>query len=222
MQTYPICLVRLDLRRSVVIGGGNVAARKTASLLSAGAVVTAISPQFSLEFSEMSQAEALQMVQRPYQEGDLEGAFLVISATDVPEVNQAVYAEALQRGCLINVVDDPEHSNFIVPAVVQRGEVQVAVTTGGSSPALARRLRERLERWLRPAYGDLAALLAELRPELLRRFAPGQPRLQAALGLVDADLLEVLEQDGMEAARRRAAALLDTLSEGSQPDLEQE
>jgi precorrin-2 dehydrogenase / sirohydrochlorin ferrochelatase len=218
MQTYPICLVWLDRRRSVVIGGGAVAARKTAALLAAGAAVTAISPQFSPEFMQLAHPAALQLIQRPYQEGDLEGAFLVISATDVPEVNQAVYAEGLRRGCLINVVDDPQHSNFIVPAVVRRGEVQVAVTTGGSSPALARRLREHLERWLRPAYGDLAALLAELRPELLRRFAPGQARLQAALSLVDADLLDVIEHDGMEAARQRAAALLDTFSEGSQPD----
>ncbi len=218
MQTYPICLVGLNQRRSVVIGGGHVAVRKTSALLEAGAAVTVISPQFIPEFAGLSHHPALRLVQRPYQEGDLEGAFLVISATDMAVVNQAVYAEALRRGCLVNVVDDPQRSNFIVPAVVQRGEVQLAITTGGASPALARRLRERLEGWLRPAYGDLAAILAELRPELLRRFAPGPARLEAALHLVDAGLLDVIESDGVEAARQRAAALLDELAEGSQPD----
>lgn len=218
MQTYPICLVGLNRCRSVVIGGGHVAARKTAALLEAGAVVTAISPQFTPEFVHLGQNPALRLIQRPYQDGDLEDAFLVVSATDVAAVNQAVYAEAQRRGCLVNVVDDPQHSNFIVPAVVRRGEVQLAITTGGASPALARRLRERLEGWLRPAYGDLAALLAELRPELLRRFASGPGRLEAALHLVDANLLDVIESDGIEAARQRAVALLDELSEGSQPD----
>jgi siroheme synthase-like protein len=201
----------------VVIGGGNVAVRKAQALLDAGAPVTVISPEFSADFqSLLSSYQEIQMIQRSYQPGDLAGAFVVIAATDNPPVNQSVWQEALQCGCLINVVDDPEHSNFILPAVVQRDEVKIAVTTGGASPALARRLRERLESLFGQEYGDLARLLAELRPELQRRFAPGEPRLQAALRLVDSDLLQILEHDGMEAARAKAQEYL-TLPEEIRP-----
>lgn len=213
MKTYPLCLVGLENRRAMVIGGGKVAARKAGTLLEAGAPVTAISPEFCPEFQSLGESQpALEMIRRPYQAGDLAGVFIVVAATGDPLVNRAVWSEALQRGCLVNVVDDPEHSNFIVPAVVQRGEVKIAVTTGGASPALARRLRERLEGLIGPEYADLAHLLAELRPELQARFAPGEPRLQAALRLVDSDLPEILKFDGLQAARRRALQLL-TVSE---------
>ena len=209
MKTYPVCLVGLENQRAVVIGGGKVASRKAQSLQEAGAPVTAISPEFCVEFLALDGADvALEMIRRAYQAGDLAGAFVVVAATDDPLVNRAVWSEALQRGCLVNVVDDPEHSNFIVPAVVQRGEVKIAVTTGGSSPALARRLRERLEKVIGPEYGELARLLADLRPELQARFAPGEPRLKAALRLVDSDLPAILQRDGMQAARDRAEQLL--------------
>lgn len=214
MKTYPICLVGLENRRVVVIGGGKVAARKAEALLQVGAPVIAISPQFCAEFDRLAAEYAgLERLPRSYRAGDLAAAFLVIAATDDPLVNQAVWSEAIQRGCLVNVVDDPEHSNFIVPAVVQRGEVKVAVTTGGASPALARRLREKLEALIGPEYGDLASLLAELRPELQSRLAPGEPRLEAALRLVDSDLLEILKTAGMQAARARAQQILSVTVE---------
>lgn len=216
METYPICLVSLDKCKCVVIGGGGVAARKIQALLEAGAGITVISPVFDPEILRLSSEAPMTLLQRLYRDGDLRGAFLVISATDSPEVNRAIWQEACREGCLINVVDDPQHSNFIVPAVVRRGDVAVAITTGGASPALARRLRERLESWLRPAYGDLAVLLAELRPELMRRFLPGEPRLQAALRLVDSDLLDIIERDGLPAARQRACHIIDRIASGEQ------
>lgn len=210
MQTYSICLVGLGQRQAVVIGGGQIALRKAEALLDAGGSVLVISPEFNAEFDRLAQAQpGLACIQRPYQPGDLAGAWVVISATDDPQVNQAVYAEAVQRGCLVNVVDDPEHSNFILPALIRRGPVALAISTGGASPALARRLRERLEAWLSPAYGELAALLETLRPVLKQRYAPGEARLQAALRLVDSDLLEVIERCGPEEAQRRAQAMLE-------------
>ncbi len=219
METYPVCLVSLDRCRSIVIGGGEVATRKIKALLEAGAQVTVISPEFESDIFQISKDTALTMIQRPYQEGDLKGAFLVISATDSPEINRAVWEEASQLGCLVNVVDDPQHSNFIVPAVVRRGEVIVAISTGGASPALARRLRERLESWLQPAYGELAVLLAELRPELMRRFPPGEPRLQAALHLVDSGLLDIIQREGLPAARQHACHIIDRIASGEQDSL---
>ncbi len=208
MRTYPICLVQLDRRRSVVVGGGQVAARKVEALLAAGAAVTVISPALDPHLEELVQTACVEWLCRAYQDGDLEGAFLVISATDNPDVNQAVWQEAERRGCLVNVVDEPERCNFIVPAVVRRGEVLAALTTGGASPALAHRLRQRLEAWLTPGYADLAAILAELRPELKRRFSP-ELRLPAALYLIDSDLLDLTETWGPAAGLAHARVLLD-------------
>lgn len=166
--------------------------------------MTVIAPLVQAEILDWSASEKVNWVQRNYRSEDLAGAFMVISATDDPEVNQAVWQEAEQRGCLINVVDDPDHSNFIVPAVVRRGDLTLSVSTGGSSPALARRLRERLEAEFGPEYGALADILAELRPELLSRFEAGEPRLQAALDLVDSDLLQVIQEQGIDAGRSYA------------------
>jgi precorrin-2 dehydrogenase/sirohydrochlorin ferrochelatase len=105
-------------------------------------------------------------------------------------------------------VDDPHHSNFILPAVVQRGEMSIAISTGGSSPALAHRLRERIEALIGPEYGPLAELLGELRPELIASFPASDVRLQAVLQLVDSDLLSVIECQGRDAALVYARNLL--------------
>lgn len=190
----------MDSRQSVVVGGGQVATRKVEGLLSAGARIRLISPMLSPDLKRMVEAGEVDHLPRSYRNGDLENAYLVIAATNDPDVNRAVWEEARQRGCLINVVDDPQHSNFILPAVVQRGEMSVAITTGGNSPALARRLRERIEQLIVPEYGTLAELLGELRPELIAGFPEGEQRLQAALRLVDSDILSVIQNQGREAA----------------------
>ncbi len=214
MKTYTICLVGLEQYRSVVVGGGKIAARKAETLLEAGARVTAISPEFCAVFQDLVRLyPSLEMISRQYQEGDLADAFLVIAATNDAVINHSVWEEAVRRGCLINVVDDPQHSNFILPALARRGEITLAVSTGGASPALARRLREKLESSVGAEYGDLAAIMAELRPELKARFAPGAARLQAALRLVDSDLLEVIRSQGMEVARKYALELLAAQAE---------
>ena len=174
MKTYPICLIDLEQQRCVVIGGGKVAARKIAGLVDAGARVQVISPEIDPEIVEIAAAGQALINQRAYSPGDLQGAFLAIAATDDPAINHAVWEEARSSGTLINVVDDPQHSNFIVPALVRRGELTIAITTGGGSPALARRLREQFEELIGPEYGELAAILSELRPVLLGNYPPGE------------------------------------------------
>jgi precorrin-2 dehydrogenase/sirohydrochlorin ferrochelatase len=208
MHTYPVGLVGLDGRQTIVIGGGHIALRKAKGLLDAGARVILISPSVIPELEDLSHTQALSWEQRCYQNGDLEGAFIVIAATNNPQVNQEIWEEAQQEGCLINVVDDPAHCNFIIPAQVRHGDFSVAISTGGASPALARRLRERLERQFGPEYGDLTALLGELRPVLKAAFPPGEARLSAALRLVDSDLIELLDQSGYDQARRYALGML--------------
>ncbi len=204
MKTYTICLIGLQSQQAVVVGGGHVAARKIEGLLSAEAQVRVISPLLVPELQTLVETGAITLTQRSYQDGDLGGAYLVIAATDDASVNQAVWAEAKARGCLINVVDDPEHSTFILPAVLKRGEMSVAVSTGGSSPALARRLREKLEEIIGPEYETLTAVLAELRPELLAEYPHGDARRQAALRIIDSEILRIIQSKGKKAAKTYA------------------
>lgn len=177
-----------------------MAARKVESLLDAGAQVKVISPKLTPGLQQMADSGHVRFVARMYQDGDLENAYLAIAATDDPIVNHRVWLEAERRGCLVNVVDDPQQSNFILPAVVRRGDVSITVSTGGNSPALARRLRERIETWIGPEYGVLADLLGELRPELIADFSQGEERLQAALRVVDSDILTIIKNQGRDAA----------------------
>ena len=201
MKTYTICLIGLRAKKTVVIGGGTVAARKVEGLLAVDARVNVISPALIPELQKLVDSGIISFTQRAYQEGDLEGAFLVIAATDNLTVNHAVWTEATKRGCLVNVVDDPEHSTFILPAILHRGELSVAVSTGGGSPALARRLRERFASIIGAEYSTLTELLAELRPEIKSSYPPGKARLQAALRVVDSDVLHVIQTQGRDAAK---------------------
>ena len=125
----------------MVVGGGEVANRKARKLLQARAKVVVVSPEVKPELASM----AAEVRRRPYREGDLEGAFLVFAATDAREVNAVVAREARERGIPINVADKPSEGNFALPSVLRRGQLQVAVSTGGASPALARRIRQELE-----------------------------------------------------------------------------
>ncbi len=137
---YPIFL-DLDGRRCVVVGGGEVANRKARKLLQARAEVVVVSPEVKPELESV----AAEVYRRPYREGDLEGAFLVFAATGRRGVNAAVAREARGRGIPVNVADVPSEGDFALPSVLRRGQLQVAVSTGGASPTLARRIRYELE-----------------------------------------------------------------------------
>jgi siroheme synthase-like protein len=195
-----------------VVGGGHVAARKIKGLLAVDVPVRVISPVLISELQSMVDIGAITHTPRSYQDGDLEGAYLAIAATDDLAVNKAVWAEANRNGCLINVVDDPEHSNFILPAIVKRGDMSISISTGGSSPALARRLRERLEEIIEPEYGTLTEIMSEIRPELIAEFSPGQARLKAALRVIDSDILHIIQQQGRDAALNYAREKLHSQS----------
>jgi precorrin-2 dehydrogenase / sirohydrochlorin ferrochelatase len=137
---YPIFL-DLSGRRCVVVGGGEVANRKARKLLQARARVVVISPEIKPELESV----AVEVYRRPYREGDLEGAYLAFAATDSREVNAAVGREAKERGVPVNVADQPSEGDFALPSTLRRGRLQVAVSTGGASPTLARRIRDELE-----------------------------------------------------------------------------
>ncbi|AEH44062.1 siroheme synthase [Thermodesulfatator indicus DSM 15286] len=165
---YPIFL-KIEQKLCVVIGGGKVAARKIKTLLEAGAKVKVISPEVIREIEKLSEQGQVEWIKRPYRKGDLEDAFLVYAATDDPTVQKQVFAEAEEKNIFCNVVDKPALCSFIVPSIVKRGKLQIAISTSGASPALARRLREQFEETFGPEYAEYLELMARWREEILAR-----------------------------------------------------
>ena len=168
MSTYYPIFLNIQRRKCVVVGGGEVAERKARALAEQGASVTVISARVCDGLAQLAEQSAIQISLRDYQSGDLENALIAIAATDDPMVNMEVAREGRERGVLTNIVDDPEHSDFIVPSLLRRGDISIAISTGGKSPALARRIRTELEQSFAPEYASLALLLWEVRQELKR------------------------------------------------------
>ena len=161
-ELYPIYLDLTD-RTVLVVGGGVVAARKVTSLLERELPVTVIAPEISPELEKHTGNSTLVIHRRPYRSADLADHWLVIAATDDPELNRKVFADAAKARIFCNVVDQPQLCTFHVPAVVRQGLLQIAISTGGASPALAARIRRELEEQFGPAYGELLEGLLELR-----------------------------------------------------------
>jgi precorrin-2 dehydrogenase/sirohydrochlorin ferrochelatase len=159
---YPMFL-DLNDQSAIVIGAGKVAARKIRSLLVAGAVVTVISPVATAVIRKLSVAGKVRWVRRRYRRGDLRGARLVVAATDDMAVNERVSREARTRGLLVNCIAPPLAGNFIVPSVIRKGGITLAISTGGASPAFAKRLRLDLERFLAAGYPSLLKRMAASR-----------------------------------------------------------
>ena len=170
MQRYYPIFLNLVEKPVIVIGGGNVACEKIAGLRRAGARVTVVSPELAPELQDLKDTGELTHVPRAWQPSDLDADWAVVMvATDDGAVNREVTAASRARRIWVNAADDPENCDFILPAVVRKGKITVAASTAGTSPALARRLREELEAYLTDDMPALADLLAEVRMELRRR-----------------------------------------------------
>jgi precorrin-2 dehydrogenase / sirohydrochlorin ferrochelatase len=157
---YPI-VVRLSGRRVVVVGGGNIALRKVQGLAASGAAVTVVSPEFAEGFGDG--VGDVQLVRRPYRPADIEGAWLVVAATNDPVVQQQIYNDAERAGIFVNAVDDPDRCSFILPAVERRGPVIIAVSTQGRSPSLAGQLRDHIAARLPDGLAEMAESVSEQR-----------------------------------------------------------
>ena len=166
MSLFPIFL-KLTGRPCIVIGAGHLAESKIASLRAADADVTVIAPVVSSAIDEQAASGELTIHRRTYRHGDLTGAFLVVAATNDPAVNRAVFAEATAAGVLCNAVDDPPFCDFYFPSIVRRGDLQIAISTAGNSPALAQQLRKDLNEQLPLDLGDWLADLGNLRREVV-------------------------------------------------------
>jgi precorrin-2 dehydrogenase/sirohydrochlorin ferrochelatase len=156
-------------RKTLVVGGGNVAQDKVRGLLAAGAAITVVAPDLSPKLRLLADEGRIAHEAHEYHEGDLQGYEVCFVATDDGAVNAAVAADGKRAGIWVNAADDPKHCDFILPSVVRQGDVVVAASTGGASPALARRLREELTAFLSDDYGPLAGLLREVRSEVRSR-----------------------------------------------------
>jgi len=169
MPTYYPVFLNVSGKRCVVVGGGQVALRKVRVLLECGANVEVISPELCSELNKLAESGKINVLRRRYQGGDLQGALIAIAATNNSDINQEVVKEARRGGVLANVVDDAEDSDFIVPSYLQRGNITIAISTAGSSPALARKIRTKLEKDFGDEYASLSLLVEEVRTELRRQ-----------------------------------------------------
>ncbi len=195
---YPVSF-NMSGRRCLVIGGGPVAERKIAALLEVGAAVTVISPQVTEQIAGWATLRSIEVLTKRYQAGEMAGFEIVFVATNDSQLNAAAYEEGKNRGIWVNVADDPAHCDFILPSVLRRGPLTVAVSTGGSAPALSRAIREELESYFTKDYEILAGLTAEVREELrLRSISPDYETWRKALG---GDLRQLIAAGNLRRAK---------------------
>jgi precorrin-2 dehydrogenase/sirohydrochlorin ferrochelatase len=200
MRTHAVLLC-LEDRRCVVVGGDAPAADKAALCARAGARVSVVSPEPGEELAALAAGGLVRHHRRPFLDGDLAGAAVAYASTRDPELIRRLVAEAARERVLLNVIDHPEACDFLSPAVVERGDLRIAVGTGGASPALASRLRRRIEELVGPEYGPLVAILGAV-----RRMLGADPERAAARGDVLAALV--------------ASPLLDLLREGRRGEVD--
>jgi len=162
---YPVFL-NVGSKKCTVAGGGRVALRKVNTLLQYGLAIEVISSRVSAGISELAEKGKISLLKRNYQAGDIDNSFMVIAATGNHHLNREIAQEAHEKKILVNVVDDPANCDFIVPSSFRRGDIIFAISTGGKSPALARRLRLRLEEEFGAEYVALADLVGEMRIEM--------------------------------------------------------
>lgn len=189
MKYYP---VNLDIRHQscLVVGGGTVGTRKVKTLLGCGAAVTVVSPEVTNSLLALAGENRISLEQRPYRASDLEGVFLVIGATDNMDLNRAIHHDARKQNKLCNIADQPDLCNFILPSVIERGDLIIAISTSGKSPAFAKKLRKQLEAQFGPEYAEFLKLMGAVRKILLERDHDPEAHRRIFENLVDQGLLE--------------------------------
>jgi precorrin-2 dehydrogenase/sirohydrochlorin ferrochelatase len=209
MRYYPIFL-DLQTRPCLVVGGGEVAERKVQSLLQAGGQVTVISPALTPQLQSWTAERRIAAYLRSYETEDLNGFTLVFAATDDEALQRRIAAEAQEAGVLVNVVDRPALCSFVVPAMVSRGDLTLAVSTSGTSPALARNIRRTLEQQFGVEYALTLQVLARVRELVSNNVQSSEERQQLFTALVESPLLEYVRQrrvDQVDALLQRIVGL---------------
>ena len=193
MKYYP---VNLDMtnKRCVVVGGGEIAERKVERLLECGAQVTVVSKSLTPVLKARKKTGQMDHIDRDYEDQALDGAFMVIGATNRNDVNERISKDAMTRGLLVNIVDDPNRCNFILPSLVQQGDLSIAISTGGKSPALAKKLRKELEKQYGPEYQTLLVIMGILRKRILAGDQRAADNKVVFEDLVHSDILQAIRE----------------------------
>jgi len=208
MKYYPISM-NLNGRPVLVVGAGKVAWRKVQSLRKAGAVITVVSPKFCRELQRM---KGITRIKRCYRKADLARMCLVICATDSSSANRRVYDQAVEKSLPINVVDQPALCTFTVPAVLSQGELMIAISTGGASPAFSGRLRRELARLLDPALAQQVSMLRRIRKDVLASGLTEVKRSRVLKRLASAEFTGIIKKRGLSEALSAARRLVQRMS----------
>ena len=194
-MTYYPAYLDIRNRNCLVVGGGNVGARKARTLLDCGALVAVVAPAISDTLQELAGVKALTIKSRTFRSGDLDGVFLVIGATDDRDLNRRISREADRRGILCNIVDQPESCSFILPSIIRRGDLVISISTSGNSPAMAKKLRKELELQFGEEYADFLKLMGAVRHQLLGRQKDPDTHKALFEKLIDSGLLELVRDN---------------------------
>lgn len=208
---YPIFL-NLAGKPCLVVGGGEVAGRKVALLVETGACVTVVSPDISGEIETLVGKGKVKHIKEKFREEHLEGFSLVVGATDDPQVNRAVSRGARKSGIWVNIVDSPDESDFFVPSLVKRGDLTIAISTGGNSPAMAKKVRVELEKLMGHEYAVLLDFLGKLRGDASASIQEEKERAALYTQLVDSNILTLLKEGEHQEARQEAEKILNRFS----------
>lgn len=204
---YPASL-DIDGKKCVVIGGGRIAERKCSPLIRAGARVVVISPQLTRGLEVLKKKGLIRHTGRQYRRGDMKAAFMAIAATDSREINLKVFADAAAHKTLLNVVDNPPLCNFIVPSVLRRGPLTIAISTAGVSPAMARTIRESLEGLYSTEVSKYLRFLNTIRAKAMQDIPDKRKRSALLKGLASQKIMRMLFQKGFKETRRAALTSL--------------
>jgi siroheme synthase-like protein len=203
MKPYPIFLIGLADRHCIVIGGGHEAEYKVKGLLEVEATVTVISPTLTPALQAGADEGRFTWLQRPYQPGDLRGAFLVIAERHDPLTNTAIWEEAEAEGALVNVMDDVAHCNFVAGSVVRQGPLTISISTSGAAPALSVRLRQQMQADFGPEYATFLEWMQALRQPMAATYDSFRERRERWYELVDSDVLELIRDGRLAEARQQ-------------------
>ena len=204
---YTACL-DIQGKRSVVVGGGTVARRKIVSLIEAGSNVCVVSPVLESVLEYLAFQKEIEWKQREFKPGDLDGAFIVIAATDQPDVNRQIAALCREKGILCNAVDHPEAGSFIVPSTIERGPLTIAISTAGISPTIASMIRQEMEEAYGEEYGIFLELMATFRPIVQEEFSSPGIRQKIFERMVSSNALSLLREGEREQAQKELEDIL--------------
>jgi precorrin-2 dehydrogenase/sirohydrochlorin ferrochelatase len=207
MSFYPV-FVQLEGKKVLVVGGGRVAYRKVLALKACGALIHLAGRALTPELEEMVEKSEIRFLGQEFKEGFLDKAFMVIAATDDKELNHHISTCARKMGVLVNAVDQPPDCDFIVPSILKRGDLQIAISTSGKSPALARKIRKGLEAQFGHEYETFLAMMGRLREEILSLGLSQKENSRIFQKIVDADLLKDLSDGFKERMETRLRKLL--------------